>query len=219
MTVADLAVIGIILLAGLTAFSLGFVRVVLALLGWVGAAAATLYGFRYVRPFAQEWISVGFLADAAAGFGIFLVSLIILTYISHAIGRRVRDSALSALDRSLGLLFGLALGGVLVSLGYLGVVWVTDMPADPGKQPKWVREAKSRPLVEWGADRLQRLAPPEWAGQESRRPSLPDASRQRFEQLIEPETRSSTSPTRQGYSEQERREMDRLIKGQSEESQ
>lgn len=218
MTVADFAVIGIVLLAGITAFSLGLVRVVLALLGWVGAAAATLYGFRYVRPIAQDWISVGFLADAAAGFSIFLVSLIVLTIISHAIGRRVRDSALSALDRSLGLVFGLALGGVLVSLGYLGVVWATDMPAEASKQPPWVREARTRPLVEWGAARLQRLAPAEWAGQMTRQPSAPEASRRRFEKLIEPETRSPKTPGRQGYSEQERREMDRLIKGQSQES-
>ena len=66
MSIADLAVIGIILLAGLTAFSQGFVRVVLALLGWVGAAFATLYGFGYVQPYAQKWIFVGFIADAAA---------------------------------------------------------------------------------------------------------------------------------------------------------
>ena len=219
MNIADFAVIGIVLLAALTAFSLGFVRVVLALLGWIGAAAATLYGFRYVRPIAQEWISVGFLADAAAGLGIFLVSLIVLTIISHAIGRRVRDSGLSALDRSVGLVFGLALGGVLVSLGYLGYAWATDMPAEASKQPQWIREARTRPLVEWGADRLQRLAPPEWAGQKTRQPSVPEAARQRFEKLIEPETRPPAAPARRGYSEQERREMDRLIKGQSPEPQ
>lgn len=212
--VADIAVIGIILLAGLIAFSLGFVRVVLALLGWVGAAFATLYGFRYVRPIAQEWISVGFLADAAAGCTIFIGTLVVLTVISHSIGRRVRDSGLSALDRSLGLVFGLAIGAVLVSLSYLTMAWAMDFPEETKKQPKWVQSAKSRPLVVWGAQRIQRLAPPEWAGQTTRRPNASEKSRERFEKLIEPETRPSTAPKRQGYSDQERREMDRLIKGQ-----
>lgn len=214
MSIADLAVIGIIILAGLIAFSLGFVRVVLALLGWVGATVATLYGFSYVRPFTQKWISVGFLADAAAGLGIFLVTLIILTIISHAIGKRVRNSGLSALDRSVGLVFGLALGGVFVCLAYLGVAWVTDMPAQPNKQPPWIQTAKSKPLVEWGAEKLQRLAPPEWAGQRERGTNVPEETRRRFEKLIEPETRSGTNKDRSGYSNQERREMDRLIKGQ-----
>lgn len=214
MSIADLAVIGIIVLAGLIAFSLGFVRVVLALLGWVGAAFATLYGFSHVRPFMQEWISVGFLADAAAGLGIFLITLIILTIISHAIGRRVRSSGLSALDRSVGLVFGLALGSVFVCLAYLGVAWVSDMPTQLDKQPPWIQAAKSRPLVEWGAEKLQRLAPPEWAGQRERGKSVPEETQRRFEKLIEPETRSTKTPGRTGYSKQERREMDRLIKGQ-----
>lgn len=214
MSIADLAVIGIILLAGGIAFSLGFVRVVLALLGWVGAAFATLYGFSHVRPFAQEWISTGFLADAAAGLGIFFATLIVLTIISHAIGRRVRNSGMSALDRSVGLVFGLALGGVFVCLAYLGVAWFMDMPPQLDKQPKWVQSAKSRPLVEWGAEKLQSLAPPEWAGQRGRTNNAPEETRRRFEKLIEPETRTTGGPGRSGYSNQERREMDRLIKGQ-----
>ena len=214
MSIADLAVIGIVLLAGGIAFSLGFVRVVLALLGWIGAAFATLYGFSHVRPLMQEWISVGFLADAAAGLGIFFATLIVLTIVSHAIGRRVRNSGLSALDRSVGLVFGLALGGVFVCLAYLGIAWFMDMPTQLDKQPKWVQTAKSRPLVEWGADKLQRLAPPEWAGKRERKSSAPEETLRRFEKLIEPETRSTNDAGRTGYSDQERREMDRLIKGQ-----
>jgi membrane protein required for colicin V production len=214
MSVADLAVIGIILLAGLTAFSQGFVRVVLALLGWVGAAFATLYGFGYVQPYAQKWISVGFLADAAAALGIFLVTLIVLTIFSHSIGRRVRESGLSALDRSVGLLFGFALGGVLVSLAYLGAVWALDLPETADKQPQWMQEAKSRPLVKWGAENLQRLAPGEWARSPQRNPNGPQRARRSYEKLIEPETRSSGSGQKRGYTDQERKEMDRLIRGQ-----
>lgn len=214
MSIADLAVIGIILLAGLTAFSLGFVRVVLALLGWVGASFATLYGFQHVQPYAQQWISVEFLADGAAALSIFLVTLIILTILSHAIGRRVRDSGLSALDRSVGLIFGLGLGAVFVSLAYLGIAWALDLPADTNKQPQWIQEAKSRPLVKWGAQTLQQLAPAEWAGRSPQGLHAPDQSKRRFEKLIEPETKSSKTGQRRGYSDQERKEMDRLIKGQ-----
>jgi len=214
MSIADLAVIGIILLAGLTALSQGFVHVVLALLGWVGAAFATLYGFRYVQPFAQKWISVGFLADAAAALTIFLVTLVLLTILSHAIGRRVRDSGLSALDRSVGLVFGLCLGAVLVSLAYLGVAWAIDLPQETEKQPKWIREAKSRPLVEWGAAHLQQLAPGEWAARPRQGLSSPEQSRRKFEKLIEPEAKSPGTAQKRGYTDQERKEMDRLIKGQ-----
>ena len=214
MSIADLVVIGIILLAGLAAFSLGFVRVVLALLGWIGAAFATLYGFQYLQPYAQKWISVGFFADAAAALSIFLITLIVLTILSHAIGRRVRDSGLSALDRSVGLVFGLALGTVLVSLAYLGVAWAIDLAEEPDMQPQWIQEARSRPLVQWGAESLQRLAPVEWAGRPRQRLNGPEQSRRRFEKLIEPEAKSFKSGQKRGYTDQERKEMDRLIKGQ-----
>ena len=214
MSIADFAVVAIVVLAGLIAFSLGFVRVVLALLGWVGAAFATLYGFSYLRPLAREWISVGFLADAAAGAAIFIATLIVLTIISHAIGRRIRSSALSAIDRSLGLVFGLFLGAAVVSLIYLGLAWTVDLPK---QQPDWYRTARTRPVVEWTASRLLSLVPPEWRKPVASGAGKPAASKaldseRALQKLISPRTKGSTQQQKAGYGESERREMDRLIK-------
>jgi membrane protein required for colicin V production len=214
MSPLDIGVIAIVLIAGLVAFSMGFVRVVLALSGWVGAAFATMYGFQYVKPFARQWISPGFLADAAAGLVIFIATLVVLTIVSHAIGRQVRNSGLSALDRSLGLVFGLFLGAVIVSLGYISIGSVTDLSKDTAKQPEWISSARSKPWLQWGARQLQALAPPEFRGSMNNVPTGPDETLDRFNKLNEPETRKATEQKRQGYSNQERREMDRLIKGQ-----
>jgi membrane protein required for colicin V production len=215
MTGADIAVIGIIVLSGLVATWLGFVRLVLALAGWVGAAFATLYGFSYVRPFARQWISPELLADAVAGAGIFIATLIVITFISHAIGHQIRQSALSALDRSLGLLAGLAIGAVIVSLGYLGLVWAIDLPPAAKDQPDWIREAKTRPVVEMGADTLRRLAPAGWDSGTTRNPASGGADSQRtLQRLLEPETKSGGNAEKKGYTDRERQEMDRLIRGQ-----
>lgn len=215
MIVADIAVVGIVLLAGLIAFALGFVRVVLALAGWVGAAFATLYGFSYLRPIAREWISIPIFADAAAGAAIFILTLIVLTIISHAIGRRIRMSALSALDRSVGLVFGLFLGAVVVSVAYLGLAWTIDLP---NQQPEWYREARTRPVVKWTAERLLRLAPPGW-----RKPvqsgvvNRPDGGRsaeseRTLQKLIEPRSVGVAQRDKSGYGTRERHDMDRLFK-------
>jgi membrane protein required for colicin V production len=218
VTGADIAVIGIVALAGLVAMALGFVRVVLALAGWVGAVFATLYGFAYVRPFAREWISSPLLADAAAGATVFIGTLVVITFISHAIGRRVRQSGLSALDRSLGLVLGLFLGGVIVSLAYLALVWAIDLPPRAADQPEWIREARTRPLVELGAASLSRLAPPEWrrlerGGQGGAARGGSEAERV-LQRLLEPETNGRAPNDRPGYTDRERQEMDRLIRGQ-----
>ncbi len=212
---ADIAVVAIIVLAGLIAFSLGFVRVVLALAGWVGAAFATLYGFPYLKPFARDWISIGFVADAAAGAAIFILSLIVLTIISHSIGRRIRSSGLSALDRSVGLVFGLFLGGVVVSLAYLGLAWAVDLP---NEQPEWYRSARTRPVVEWSAHRLLQLAPAEWRGPVERgAANSSNGSQQRdseraMQKLLAPRPETAAQQQKSGYGDRERREMDRLIK-------
>ncbi len=221
MSPADIAVFAFILVAGLVAFSLGLVRVVLALAGWVGAGAATLYGFSYVRPIAREWISIGFVADGAAGLAIFIISLIVLTFISHAIGRRIRTSRLSALDRSLGLVFGLGLGAVLVSLGYLVLVWSIDLPSRVEEQPEWIRTARTRPMVALGSRYLQTLVPPGWgftgAGPDSRHRSRQERLdiERSLRKLLEPSTGKPRDGGQSGYGKRERRDMDRLIKSRN----
>ncbi len=116
MNFLDIAVIGFTALSGLIAFSMGFVRVVLALLGWVGAIFSTMYLFHYVQPLTRQWVSIEILADGVAGLTVFVGSLIVFTMISHTIGNRVRASGLSTLDRTIELIFGLGLGAIIVSL-------------------------------------------------------------------------------------------------------
>ena len=142
------------------------------------------------------------------------ISLIIFTMISHAIGRQVRASGLSALDRSIGLVFGLGLGVVLVSIGYIGLVWAMDLPKETAKQPQWIQDSKFRPLLKWGAGQLQELAPKGLVLKPITSDDSSESLKQRFEKLVTPETKKSANSQRDGYNQQERREMDRLIKGQ-----
>ena len=214
MSFLDIAVVGFTALSGLMAFSMGFVRVVLALLGWVGAIFTTMYLFHYVQPLARKWVTIEILADGLAGLMVFIGSLIIFTMISHTIGNRVRSSGLSTLDRTIGLIFGLGLGTIIVSLGYIGMIWAMDLPREVGKQPQWVQEAKSRPFLKWGAAQLQSLAPTRLGFVPQTKEDTSKMLKQRFEKLVTPETKKTTNKKREGYNQKERREMDRLFKGQ-----
>jgi membrane protein required for colicin V production len=73
------------------------------------------------------------------------------------VSRRVKQSGLSAVDRSLGLVFGLLRGVVLVCLGYLALSWA--LPPDERQQPAWMTHARTLPFLETGADRLRALVP------------------------------------------------------------
>lgn len=218
MAIADFAVIGFVIIAGLISFSLGVVRVALGLGGWVGAGLATLYGFAYVRPIAHRWIDSALFADIAGGAALFVVSLILFTLIGHAIAKRVRDSSFGALDRSLGMVTGLVLGAVVVCFGFVVMARLMELPNNPVNRPDWIRTAKSTPIVEWGANQLISLLPREWHDKEvSRAPGLDNSARQTqkaAERLAVPKARGAAVKTKSGYSNTERREMDRLMRTQ-----
>lgn len=157
----DLAALAIVLLSAALAFFRGFVHEVLAIGAWVGAALAALYGLPLVAPVVADLVpSLDWAAQAIAGVGLFLVGLVILSMISHSLSRQVRKTALNALDRSLGFVFGLARGVVILVALFLVVTWFTPRES----LPAWVTEARSLPLIERGAGVALALMPPALGG-------------------------------------------------------
>tara|TARA_R110002167_G_scaffold51436_1_gene148881 strand:- start:219 stop:1010 length:792 start_codon:yes stop_codon:yes gene_type:complete len=155
INITDLALIALLLISGALAFSRGFVKEVLSILGWVGAGILALEFYPRLSPFILRYIDHEQAADAAAFGAIFLVSLVLLSLASSMISRKVQSSDVGALDRSLGFLFGLLRGTVVVALLYL--LLVQFLP--PREHPNWLREARAMPVVEYSANLLFDLAP------------------------------------------------------------
>ncbi len=221
---ADLIVIAILLVSALLAFSRGFVRELLSVVVWMGAIFATLYGFSYVEEYTRQWISIDILADAAAGGAIFITTLIALTLISNMLTSQVRDSALGAVDRSLGFLFGLFRGVIIICLAYLLIAWI--LPKE--EQPEWLRSARTIPLVEEGAGLLLQLVPEGVVEKgsttmdrttektsEAIRKQVDEAiqmeKRRMLEDLTSPRLQGDTKGSGEGYSDTQRQDMDRLF--------
>lgn len=153
----DLAVVTVIVMSGVFAFARGFVKEALSIVAWIGAAFAALYGSAYLLPMAGRLLPKGPTAEVVAGIVLFLIVLVALSLLTSAVSRRVKQSGLSAVDRSLGLVFGLVRGVVLVCLGYLALAWA--LPSDERQQPAWMTHARTLPFLETGADRLRALVP------------------------------------------------------------
>lgn len=139
----DLILAAIMLISGLLAMLRGLTREVLSILSWAVAAVATLFFFPKYQAQAREYIEPALLADAVLAGGIFLVVLIVVSLITVRISDGVLDSRIGALDRTLGFLFGLARGLVLVVIAYLFFTWL--VPEDT--QPQWIKDARSLPLL------------------------------------------------------------------------
>lgn len=215
----DIAVIGLLLLSAVVAYSRGFVREVLSLLSWVGAVVVTVYAFEPVRPYVSDVIPIELFANVATALGIFTVALVIFSIIGGRIANAVGQSGHGAVDKSLGFLFGVVRGGLLVTIAYLVLTWV--IPWD--EQPAWLKEARTTPLIREAAGEIEGMIPAGF-GMESR--SIVDRAERRSREAAEAEqllrrlnTPSPTVPEqaqredRPGYTDRERRDLERLIKG------
>jgi membrane protein required for colicin V production len=208
----DLIVIAVVLLSGVFALARGLVREVLAIFSWVGAAFATFYGYDYLNPYMLRLIGEPTIANVATGATIFLVTLFALSIVSGAISGAVRGTAAGSVDRTLGFVFGLARGAVLVCIAYLAL----GMIIPPREQPAWVQAARTAPFMERGADFLYSLAPAHVRNSGYR----PNTERRATPRPASPPSAASAAapnagPAAQGpgYKPDERREMERLIEG------
>jgi membrane protein required for colicin V production len=157
MTWIDAAMLIVIGLSAVFSAVRGFVREVLGVGAWVGAAFAAVKFYPLVQP------EIGSLLPASlkhfdiygAMAVVFLVMLVVLSLISALIGGLVQDSVLSGLDRSLGLVFGAVRGAIIVCLAYVALsVGVA--------QPQWpapVVNARFLPAAYHGAKTLVTLLP------------------------------------------------------------
>jgi len=213
MNPLDIAVIAIIVLSAIFAFARGFVREALSIVAWVGAAAITVYGFVPVLALVDPLVKNPLLSQLIAGFGLFVVSLIILTIMTGYLARLVRASALSPIDRTLGFIFGLARGVLIVCLAYLLLDFV-----QPSERPAWIRDAKSAPYLHQGADMLRQFLPEQL---KIKNAAIDDAvqvlspaleAQRAMRALATPAQANPAKPdTAPNYRPVERRDLDRLI--------
>jgi membrane protein required for colicin V production len=212
----DVVVFTVLILSGLIGYFRGLVKEVLSLATWVGAVLVTLYAFSHVQPYVRQVIAIPMVADIVAGVGLFLVTLVVLTLVNHTVSGRVKDSALGALDRGLGFLFGLVRGALLVCVAYIAATWAwTEADLNP-----YFRDARTLPMVKQGAAIIVRFIPNDMR-QNTR--AAADSARETTDQAVEAkrlldkmEANGVVLPggaKPPAYNSNERREMQRLIDG------
>jgi membrane protein required for colicin V production len=143
------------LVSGLLAMIRGFMREVLSIAAWGIAAVATLYAYNRLTPVVQQYINNDIAAKAVTIGGVFLGTLLLVTVITVRISDMILDSRVGALDRTLGFLFGLARGLVIVVVAFLFFAWLVP----DRSQPEWVRSAKSKVVLQGTGDWLISMLP------------------------------------------------------------
>jgi len=215
ITWLDMLLLGIMLISGLLAMIRGFIREILSIAAWAGAAAATVLLYGPLLPIAKANISSDMVASGVVIGGVFLLTLLIVTSVTVRISDKVLDSRIGALDRTLGFLFGLGRGLIIVVVAFLFFAWLVP----PAKQPDGVLNAKSLKVLENTGEWLQALLPQDMDNYLSqwfkRRPKgdeqePPEAPPGRRSNLGFPEITGAVQ-SRDGYQRADRTDMRQLI--------
>jgi len=133
--IIDIVVCIIVLASALISFMRGFIREVLTIAGVVGGVMAAIFIGPIIAPFVRGWFGVGvegedpkklfdiipmeIVADATSYGVIFTAVVIILSLLSHFISGAAKAMGLGPVDRSLGVIFGIARALILLGLVYL----------------------------------------------------------------------------------------------------
>ncbi|MCB1591319.1 MAG: CvpA family protein [Alphaproteobacteria bacterium] len=239
--IIDIVVLLIILASVLIAFLRGFVREVLTILGIIGGLAAAYFGGPYFVPIMNGWLGVQEIAEgeeqaklfdlipyiyvsrALAYGGIFTVVVGVLSLLSHLLAEFISKIGLGALDRTLGVVFGLVRGILLVGIIYLPVY----ANAKTEDKKKWLEGSKCAPYMEAVAGWMFSFAPKDMQEQVEKLSGQGNPAQKLLEaqglvggsgkdDKAGSEDKKDEKPgDKGGYTDKERDAMDKLIEEQS----
>ena len=153
MTIFDYLVIFVLVSSMVIGVMRGMVREILSLVSWVAAfVIANAYGAALAHTLPPA-IPGEVLRVIVAFIVLFIGARMLVGLLAMALGALIEAGGLSALDRVLGVIFGLGRGVVIV----LAVVILCGMTSIP-QQAFW-KNAQLRPLAESGAHAIKPFLP------------------------------------------------------------
>lgn len=124
-TIIDGVVALVIVMSALLAYGRGFVREMMAIIGWIAAAVLAYLFAPQVEPLVRELPVVGeFLADSCelsiiGAFTLVLaITLIIVSLFTPLFSSLVQRSVLGGIDQGFGFIFGVVRGILLVAIAF-----------------------------------------------------------------------------------------------------
>jgi membrane protein required for colicin V production len=168
--ILDIVVLVIILISCAIAFLRGFIREALGVVT-LGLALFTAYKLGpLLLPVMEGWLGVvegqepeklfgiipmDLAAQVASRGAIFLTVLIVLSIATHILAETIKSLGMGAVDRSMGVVFGLVRAALLICVLYLPVHLLVDAET----KTTWFASSKTHYYIEKGAEALATIMP------------------------------------------------------------
>lgn len=132
----DIFILAVIGISALLSLFRGLIREVLSLVGWL---VAGWVAFKFAGPLALQMagiVSVPSVRMALAFIGLVLAVLLVFGVLNFLLSKLIESTGLSATDRILGVIFGVARGIAIITLLVM-LAGLTPVPRDP-----WWRDSQ-----------------------------------------------------------------------------
>lgn len=171
--IIDIVVALVVICSALISFMRGFIREVLTIAGVVGGLLAAVFVGPSLAPTVRMWFGVGedsdpekveklfgiipmeVVADVTTYGAIFIAVVIVLSVLSHFISGAAKAVGLGPVDRSLGVIFGVARALVLLGLFYLPF----HMMMDDRNKERYLKDSQTIYFIEKIALAMQAYLP------------------------------------------------------------
>lgn len=154
LTTLDYIYVAVILASTVWATIRGGVYETIATLSWVVAAVTARFASPWLDRLLQSWFdlsesTVGTLV--ASYFIVFFAILITVGFLNQKLREKIQDSIMNVTDKTLGVIFGIIRGIVVMGIFYWGALWYySDTPF----LPQWLSQARTRPIMQITALKL-----------------------------------------------------------------
>ena len=207
----DLAIMMMIIGSGFFSFFRGFAKEIVSIITWLAAITAGIVLTPHLTTKLLDFVPNFEYAEWIIGFLVGLFVLVFLTFICNRIRKRAKLDEYPSINRSLGFLYGILKGFLIIGFCFITIKWFLNGQ----KYPDWISNSKSFPLIEKSVN-LALTPLPKNIKNAFEKLNLDVQNRpqsSRFESLNLPSIRTNKKDGDKGYSSEQRKLMDNRIKG------
>ncbi len=217
LTTLDYVYVAVLVLSTVWATIRGGIFETVATLSWVIAAFAARFISPLVDKLLQSWFdlsasTVGTLV--ASYFVVFFVILMLVGFFNQRLREKIQNSIMNVTDRTLGIIFGLIRGIVIMGVVYWCALWYYS---DAPRPAPWVENARTRPIMQLTAVKLDEwFFPGPGSKLLARDVRGSQEAQEIFENLINPavsdgEKSGDATETETGYKSSERSALEKQL--------
>jgi membrane protein required for colicin V production len=129
--ICDVFLLTLLLFSAIVGFIRGFVRETLGLAAWGTASWIALKDFPLLTDFFAKWIHNPLLLKLSSHLAVFSLSLISFLFLTQLLCLWIQGSIIQSINRSLGIVFGLLRGFILIITGYTATLYFVKLEEHP----------------------------------------------------------------------------------------